>query len=218
MAISVARRWLIAIASFYGVLIPNALADLEIGRQLALDERCAECHGVDGSLHGNNATTKIAKLAGQHQDYLLKQFQDFREGHRQNDFMAIMSRSLSDDEVEPILAWYASQPVMRGSGVGSSLGESLYISGDPKRGIVACIVCHGANGRGVQKAPAVYPTLELSLIPIVGGQDWHYLEQQLRDWRSGVRHNSVDNLMTDAVKNVTDADISALSDYLSHIQ
>lgn len=194
-------------------------ADLHPGKQKAEDERCAECHGVDGNIHAPNESAKIPKLAGQSPDYLLKQFQDFRSGERHNDFMAMMARNLADDDVIDILAWYGSQPVMRGEGTetpaAKSLGRTLYLEGDASRGILACAGCHGEDGKGArQSIPSNLP-IEPKLIPVIGGQDWHYLEQQLRDWRSGERANSADALMNKVTEKLNDAEITALTDFIS---
>lgn len=188
------------------------------GKAKAEDERCAECHGVDGNIHAPNESAKIPKLAGQSPDYLLKQFQDFRSGERHNDFMAMMTRNLDDSDVVDVLAWYSSQPAMSGEGSINAQGQKLFLEGDTQRGIQACASCHGVNGKGVSEPVAGYPDLAPELIPIIGGQDWHYLDQQLRDWRAGIRANSQDGVMNSVTKNLTDAEISALNDFLSALK
>jgi len=188
------------------------------GKLKAADERCSECHGLDGNIHAVNESAKIPKLAGQSPDYLLKQFQDFRSGERKNDFMAIMARNLDDADVVDILAWYASQPTMTGSHGSSAQGEKLFLEGDAKRGIVACASCHGRDGKGTREQVKGYPDLAPELIPVVGGQDWHYLDQQLRDWRAGIRTNSQDGVMNSVTKNLTDAEINALNDFISALK
>lgn len=197
---------------------PAFAADPMAGKIKAEDERCAECHGIDGNIHAPNESAKIPKLAGQSPDYLLKQFQDFRSSERKNDFMAMMARNLDDSDVVDILAWYASQPVMSGTGTANPQGQTLYLNGDPARGIEPCASCHGVNGKGVQEALPKYPDLEPSLIPAIGGQDWHYLEQQLRDWRAGVRTNSQDGIMNKVTEKLSDSEINALSDFIAALK
>lgn len=196
-------------------------ASAENGKLLSNDERCQECHGVDGNIHANNEAGKIPKLAGQHPAYLLKQFNDFRSGDRHHDFMAMMARTVDDATAVDIFAHYASQPVMQGSGAGKDdnpLGKKLYLEGDSARQIQACTNCHGADGRGLatnQSSPI--EGLALEFIPIIGGQDWHYLDQQLRDWRSGERSNSSDGIMNKITANLRDDEIKALTDYISSL-
>ncbi|HTF94497.1 MAG TPA: c-type cytochrome [Cellvibrio sp.] len=197
---------------------PAFAADPMAGKIKAEDERCAECHGIDGNIHAPNESAKIPKLAGQRPDYLLKQFQDFRSSERKNDFMAMMARNLDDSDVVDILAWYASQPVMSGIGTTNPQGQTLYLNGDPARGIEPCASCHGVKGKGVQEALPKYPDLEPSLIPVIGGQDWHYLEQQLRDWRAGGRTNSQDGIMNKVTEKLSDSEINALSDFIAALK
>ncbi len=188
------------------------------GKIKAEDERCAECHGIDGNIHAPNESAKIPKLAGQSPDYLLKQFQDFRSGERHNDFMAMMARNLDDTDVVDILAWYASQPAMSGEGSTNPQGQALFLQGDAKRGIQACVACHGVDGKGVDKAVDGYPELDPASIPVLAGQDWHYLDQQLRDWRAGARTNSADGLMNKMTEKLSDAEITALNDFISGLK
>jgi cytochrome c553 len=183
--------------------------DAVLGKEKADSERCIECHGADGhgAAHANSVEGKFAKLAGQHPEYMLKQIQDLRSGARKHDQMAIMARSVSDEDARDIAAYFASQPRMSGQGGELHLiGKALFAQGDPGRGIVACVSCHGVNGKGVAGTP---------LVPVIGGQEWRYLDKQLRDWRSGDRRNSQDGVMNKATSALSDKEIESLADYLS---
>lgn len=183
--------------------------DAVAGKEKADNERCIECHGVDGNGagHANSTEGKFAKLAGQYPSYILKQIRDFRSGARKDDQMAIMARSVSDEDVRDIAAFFASQTRMKGQdGDLHELGKELYEKGDPARGVLACVSCHGVKGKGLEGNLAA---------PIVGGQEWRYLDKQLRDWRSGDRRNSADGLMNKVTNALTDKEIEALADYLS---
>ena len=66
---------------------------------------CHACHGETGI-----ATQAIyPNLAGQYQDYLSKALHDYREGRRTNPVMSGFALNLSDEDIEDISAWYASQ-------------------------------------------------------------------------------------------------------------
>lgn len=66
---------------------------------------CHACHGPTG-----NAVQPIyPNLGGQHQDYLAKSLQGFRDGSRQNAIMAGFATNLGDQDIEDLAAWYASQ-------------------------------------------------------------------------------------------------------------
>jgi cytochrome c553 len=50
---------------------------------------------------------------------------------------------------------------------------------------------------------------------VIGGQHRAYLRAQLIHWGSGERSNSTDGVMNKVAKSLTDAEIEALTDYLS---
>lgn len=181
-----------------------------LGREKIDSERCQECHGIDGqgAGHANGPEGKFAKLAGQDAAYLVKQMQDFRSGARKHDQMAIMARSVSDEDVRDISAYFASLPVMKGepdpkAAAASAIGQRLYEQGDATRGVPACASCHSPQAQGA------------ALAPRIAGQEWRYLDKQLRDWRSGDRKNSPDGVMNKALAPLTDAEIEALATHLA---
>ena len=66
---------------------------------------CAACHGPDG----HSVDPSYPNLAGQHESYLVKALADYRAGRRANAIMAPMAANLSDQDIEDLAAWYASQ-------------------------------------------------------------------------------------------------------------
>jgi len=189
---------------------PSQKGNPLLGREKIDSERCQECHGIDGqgAGHANGPEGKFAKLAGQDAAYLVKQMQDFRSGARKHDQMAIMARSVSDEDVRDISAYFASLPAMKGesdpkAAAVSAIGQRLHEQGDATRGVLACASCHSAQAKG----PA--------LAPRIAGQEWRYLDKQLRDWRSGDRQNSPDGVMNKALAPLSDAEIEALAMHLA---
>ncbi len=65
---------------------------------------CAACHGPNG-VPGNPLWPN---LAGQKDQYLIKQMKAFRDGQRQDPLMARMSASLSDQDIEDLAAYFSS--------------------------------------------------------------------------------------------------------------
>jgi cytochrome c553 len=191
------------------VPVPVVKGNPLLGKDKSDAERCQECHGVDGhgQGHSNGPEGKFAKLAGQHPEYILKQIADFKSGARKDDQMAIMARSVTDEDVRDIAAYFSSQQLMKGEGGPvHEVAQKLYANGDPARGITACVTCHGERGKGVSGNP---------LVPVIGGQEWRYLEKQLQDWRSGARRNSEGGVMSQVTKALSDAEVQALANYLS---
>ena len=66
---------------------------------------CHACHGPTGQ----SVQPIYPNLGGQHQDYLGKTLEGFRDGSRQNAIMNGFAANLSDADIEDISAWYASQ-------------------------------------------------------------------------------------------------------------
>lgn len=92
-----------ALAAALGSVVgPAAAADVSIGRQKA--QPCAVCHGVLGLSGAPDAPN----LAGQPELYLAVQLRAYRSGKRQHEVMSIMAKSLSDDDIAALAAWYAS--------------------------------------------------------------------------------------------------------------
>ena len=48
-----------------------------------------------------------ADLSGQQKQYIAQQLRAYRSGRRQNEQMSIISKSLTDAEIENLAAWYS---------------------------------------------------------------------------------------------------------------
>lgn len=94
-----------AVTALLAVLPVAALAkgDPVAGQQKAA--ACQACHGTDG--HSVDPT--YPNLAGQHESYLVKALADYRAGRRNNPIMNPMAVNLTDQDIEDLAAWYASQ-------------------------------------------------------------------------------------------------------------
>ena len=66
---------------------------------------CAGCHGIDG----NSTNPQWPKLAGQHETYLVIAIKAYQSGARKNPMMAPMVAGLSDEDIQDLAAYYASQ-------------------------------------------------------------------------------------------------------------
>jgi cytochrome c553 len=66
---------------------------------------CEACHGSDG----RSIAPIYPNLAGQHESYLVKALADYRAGRRSNPIMGPMAVNLSDQDIEDLAAWFASQ-------------------------------------------------------------------------------------------------------------
>jgi len=90
-----------------GVLAGSAIAqaqsgDPAAGRQKA--QACAVCHGPLGISSAPDAPN----LAAQPALYVAAQLRAYRSGERKHEVMAVMSRTLTDADIDNVAAWFSS--------------------------------------------------------------------------------------------------------------
>ena len=67
---------------------------------------CASCHGATGD---ESLDDTYPKLAGQYPEYLAKALHDYKSGRRKNAIMAGFAQGLSDEDIDDLSAYFASQ-------------------------------------------------------------------------------------------------------------
>ena len=80
---------------------PARAQDVRAGRAVA-SRACAACHGVDGIAK----LPEAANLAGQDATYLTRQLEAFREGTRVHEQMSVIAKTLSDEQMTNVAAYY----------------------------------------------------------------------------------------------------------------
>ena len=65
---------------------------------------CAACHGDKGI----SAMAESPHLAGQQEQYLINALKSYRDGSRDDAIMASVTKSLSDEEIENLAAYFSS--------------------------------------------------------------------------------------------------------------
>ncbi len=178
---------------------------------------CAACHGLDG-----NATDPALypRIAGQSERYTAHQLALFKSGERVNAIMYPFATMLSAQDMRDIGAYFATQKsgagiaddtvIASGPNAGMKfyeVGQKLYRGGDSRRGIPACMACHGPAGAG-NPGPAY---------PHVGGQQSWYTARRLQEYRTGTtteRNPVLYNTMSSVAKSLTDEEIQSLSSYM----
>jgi cytochrome c553 len=164
---------------------------------------CSSCHGMTG----RSVSPTFPILAGQQQEYLETQLRAFRDHTRADPhahtYMWGMAKNLDDKTIEGVAAYFAGQPSEPSRGAAKdSLGAKLYATGAESRDVPACLGCHGEKGEGQ------------GAIPRLAGQHAGYLSEQLGHFRSNARSNETMHMNA---LNLTDAEISALAEYLSSL-
>lgn len=179
-------------------------ADSEAGK--VKSALCAGCHGIDG----NSLNGMWPILAGQHASYLVKQMKNFKSAERTDPVMQGMVAALSEEDMQDIAAYFASQKIKPVAFDKALLeaGENIYRGGIAEISVAACMACHSPGGGGNE--PAAFPSLK--------GQHSEYLVAQLKKFRDGARSNDPGSMMRGLSKRMSDSEMMAVAAYISAIQ
>lgn len=184
---------------------PDAIAFVKkgnaaIGKNLAT--QCNSCHGINGI----STAPDYPSLAGQLANYTYKQLKDFQSGSRNDRIMSALAANLSNEDIANLAAWYSSLPPLawEESGDITRAAETIVYSGDNKRVLTPCSVCHGTDGRG-----------EVMDVPALTGQQFNYLKKALTDYKTGKRHNDIYSRMRLIVERLSKEEIEGLAEYYS---
>ncbi|MGF6787049.1 c-type cytochrome [Paraburkholderia sp. 35.1] len=184
-------------------LTPQLLAGAEplsIGRGATLALRCTMCHGEHGMSGANTPN-----LAGQYAIVVYKQLRDFADGARQNAVMSPMVRSLTDQDMRDLAAYYASlpRPAPRRP-VNGVLAPDIVAHGAPLRNIPACAACHGGIDHKVGS-------------PWLDGLPAAYTKAQLQAFADGTRHNDISGQMRNIARNMTSAEMAEAASWYANL-
>jgi cytochrome c553 len=165
---------------------------------------CGACHGMDG----NSTDPANPRLAGQSEQYIVRQLTDFKAGKRQNPIMMGMAAPLTPQDMHDIGAYFSKQKSLPGVADKALVdqGQTLYREGDTTRGIPACMACHGPDGRG--NPGAMYPQLT--------SQHAKYIESTLKSWHDGTAwgDDAHAKIMPSIAQKLDEKDIAALASYI----
>jgi cytochrome c553 len=209
------KHWFATIAmtsALFAAATAQAEGSAEAGA--AKSAICSACHGANG----NSVNPEWPSLAGQHAEYIAEQLQLFKSGVRNNPVMLGMAVGLSDADMADLGAYFSAQ-TLTGLEADPSLykqGEQLYRAGDTKRGLPACIACHGPQGKG--NGPARYPE--------VRAQHSLYTYNQLKSYAANLRYVAVSGqsapanaeIMQTIAAKLTDDEMRALASYLQGLR
>lgn len=191
---------ILAFSSLLFATAANSAGDPAVGQQKSAI--CAACHGADG----NSIVAMWPSIAGQHQDYFLKQMLDIQKGVRKNDQMTPIIAAMTEQDFQDLAAYFSSLAAKPKEAAPENieLGERIYRAGNTDTGLAACMACHGPNGIG--NAPALFPA--------VRGQQAEYTTLTLKAYRSGERGNDQNAIMRDIAAKMSDAEIAAVANYI----
>lgn len=196
------KKLLISLMVSAGLIsVAYAAGDAEAGKDKVM--MCSACHGADG----NSPAPNFPKLAGQGEQYMVKQLIDIRDGARNVPEMIPFVTGVSDADFADMAAFFASQKPSKGVAKAElvKLGERIYRGGNEEKGIPACLACHGPDGAGI----------DLAKYPHLAGQHAVYTQKQLTDFSMGNRTNDGDaRIMRDIAERMHTKEIEAVSSYI----
>lgn len=151
---------------------------------------CSQCHGANGT----PARPYVPIIAGQQQDFLVKQIHDFESGARTNELMTWAAKTLHEPERAPAAAYFAKK---------SWPARAANAPAAPPRpnGMAVCEACHQLNFAGGL------------LVPRLAGQNYEYLVESMRRFADGERTNNAE--MTTMMKALTPPQREAMARYLA---
>lgn len=190
-------------AAVLGTLVATSTLAADAEVEALVTGRCATCHGAKG----HSTSPIFPSLAGQNQEYLVKQLQDFRSKKRASDTMAPQAADLSDPQIAGLAAFFAGQPAKTQRVSDTDLvgvGRYIYTKGNTWSGVPACTSCHGENAYGT------------ATLPRLAGQNMRYLLSQLKDFNQRTRTND-NEAMHLVASRLTEMETQAVASYLAQL-
>ncbi|MCC2956745.1 cytochrome c [Massilia sp. IC2-477] len=102
---------LLVLAAFAASAVPAAAAEV-VGNPKAAPakiEMCIGCHGIPGYKAGFPEVFPVPMIGGQSAKYIESALKAYRKGERKNPSMMGIAKSLSDQDIADVAAYYAQQ-------------------------------------------------------------------------------------------------------------
>lgn len=161
----------------------DLVGDTQAGRAKA--GVCRTCHGLNGY-----AKIPIAPhIGGENPAYIRHQLTAFRNGTRTHEMMSVIAKTLDDQSIADLAAWFSNQSIT------ASLPAGKTADNAPE----ACAVCHGAEG-----------VAQIEDAPNLAGENVIYIETQLKAFRTGKRRHQI---MSAIAATLSDDDLHAYAQW-----
>jgi cytochrome c553 len=173
-----------------------------------LEERVKPCTICHEDADKTGADAYYPRIAGKPIGYLFNQLQNFRDGRRYYQPMAVLLENMSDEYMLEIARYFASMQYVYSRPEPHSLpsdeiqiARKLINKGDSARDLPACSACHGEALMGVEP-----------FIPGLLGLPHAYLAAQFGGWRNGgVMRGQTPDCMSEIAKKLTQEEVYALA-------
>jgi cytochrome c553 len=177
--------------SFGAVAILAVVAVSAVAQEIDTQVQvCASCHGQNGVTTGPT----IPIIWGQQSSYLFKQLHDYRSGDRTNPIMAAMVKSIKQEDLRKVSAFFAAKTwPAKAAGAPAAPAEPPTVA--------QCKPCHQPNFEGGPPAPRL------------AGLSYEYLVSAMKGFAEDERTNNLD--MPGFMKALTAAERDTIARYLS---
>ena len=79
------------------------------------NQMCKGCHGIEGWRTAYPEVYRVPRIGGQHEAYLLKALQEYKNGDRKHPSMRAIAAPLLDQDMADLAAFYAQDGVKTAS-------------------------------------------------------------------------------------------------------
>jgi cytochrome c553 len=186
------------LAALIAVALPSAASAADPPAPIkSLLTTCNACHGA----RGISAIAQTPSLAGQPDIFTQYQLVFMREGGRKPGVMAAVVKTLTDEQIQALGAWYESLPPPPALKTGAAPDEAKAMAIITPR---HCDSCHKEDFSGQGETGRL------------AGQRPDYLIKALKDFRTGERRGRGMGAMMEVSVTLKDDDIQTIATYLAH--
>jgi cytochrome c553 len=189
-------RSLAALAALAAVLPTMVRADDPTPAIKSIVQTCAACHGSKGV----SSIAATPSLAGQPDIFTQYQLVFMRDGGRKPGVMAAVVKTLTDDNIRDLGAYYASLPPPPALKTPAAVDEAKVMAIVKPR---HCDSCHKEDFTGQGETGRL------------AGQRPDYLAKSLNDFRTGERRGRGMGVMMEVSVTLKDEDIQMIAAYLA---
>jgi cytochrome c553 len=186
------------LAALVAVALPSAASAADPPASIkSLLTTCNACHGT----RGISTIAQTPSLAGQPDIFTQYQLVFMREGGRKPGVMAAVVKTLTDEQIQALGAWYESLPPPPALKTGAAPDEAKAMAIITPR---HCDSCHKEDFSGQGETGRL------------AGQRPDYLIKALKDFRTGERRGRGMGAMMEVSVTLKDDDIQTIATYLAH--
>jgi cytochrome c553 len=168
---------------------------------------CVGCHGIPGYQATFPEVYKVPMISGQGAGYISSALNAYKKGERRHPTMGGVAKTLSDQDIADLAAYYSTHGVVEGATLPAKPGKEPSPAVAELLKKANCVSCHGENF--AKPLDPAYPKL--------AGQHADYLFAALKAYK--VENNPASGranaIMGSMAKQFSNNELKALASYLS---